>query len=568
MAKFNPGTYKGSAFGCSYDSKRSKIVVSVTLSEDRIEEVKILEHDEIKGMGYGIPTAPVETIPGEIVKYQSLGITPTRGAEKTAKGIIKAATKAIESSKCDMTELLKPIPLEAHEDSERTVDFLVLGGGVGGLASAVEAKRAGLDVLVVEKNAVTGGSAARSGGKLNGAGTKWQKAQGIYDTPDMLYDYMMEMSKGRANPEKVRFFCDHAGENIEWLEEMGYRVQDVECIHESLFPWRVYNSPGGHYMSNGQGGEITSVMDAEYRRLGGEFVFNCGVTSLIYENGAVTGAVCEYVGGGKLTVHAKNVILTTGGAAQDREAVEAMYPIPGYYTDVPMSNDGTGTKTALAIGAKEYVAPGVQVNYMSLTSGIGIQEEAGLIVTDKGKRVVNEWTYQYVVGDALLQHKSARAWYITSGNEAYPAVNAAVARGRIKGTEDYFADSIEALAEKIKIDPATLKETVDRYNALSDAGFDEDFGKPARFMFPVKGPKYAAFQYTPCITVTYGGLITDLCGRVIDKDGKIIPGLFASGETASGALYGSIYPSCGTSIGSAMIWGRVAARMAAGLPVE
>ena len=566
MAKFKPGVYQGSAPGNAPDNKPSKIEVEVTLSEERIEDVRILAHGEVKGVGCGTSTAPVETLPASIVKYQSLAVPPVVGAEVSSRGILRAVTKAISASGADTEALKIPVTPETHADEERSVDFLVLGGGVGGLAAAVEARRAGLKVLVVEKGGVTGGSAARSGGKLLAGGTKWQQERGIYDSPQMLYDYIMGQSRGMADKEKVRFFCEHAYDNILWLEEMGYHVQDVECIHESLFPWRVYNSPGGHYMCNGQGGEITTVMHHEYERLGGEFVFNCGMTSLLREGDAVTGAVCEYTsGGGRLTVHAKNVLLATGGMAQDRALIEEMYHIAGYFTNAPSTNDGTGTRAALALGAKEYVAPSVQANYCGLTSGIGIFEEAGLQVTDQGRRVVNEWAYQYVVGDALLKAKSRVAWYITCGDEPYPAVKAAFARGKLKGTPDVFADSVEELAVKMKVDPQVLCATVNRYNAMSDQGRDEDFGKPAQFLFPIKGPKYAAFMYTPCVTVTYSGLVTDLCGRVLDQNDKPIPGFFATGETASGALYGTVYPACGTSIGSAMIWGRVAARMAAGL---
>ena len=565
MGQFTPGIYKGSAPGNAPDNKASRIEVSVTLSEDRIEDVTILAHGEVKGVGFGIPTAPVETLPGLIVKYQSLGVPPVVGAEKTSKGIIKAVTKAIAASGANTAKLSAPVKPEAHPDTERSVDFLILGGGVGGLAAAVEAKRAGLNVLVVEKGGVTGGSAARSGGKLLASGTKWQHQQGIYDTPDMLFEYMMAQSKGKADKAKVRYFCEHAYDNILWLEEMGYHVQNVECIHESLFPWRVYNSPGGHYMSNGQGGEITTVMHHEYERLGGEFVFNCGLTSLIEENGAVTGAVCDYTGGGTLTVHAKNVLLATGGSAQNREVNEKMYNLKGYYCSVPAANDGTGTRAAIKVGAREFVSPSIQVNYCGLTSGIGIFEEAGLQVNERGERVCNEWAYQYVVGDALRASNSHIAWYITSGDEPYPAVKEAFARGHIKGTTDWFADSIEELAGKMKVDPEKLKATVDRYNELNELGEDKDFGKPAEYLFPIKGPKYAAFMYTPCVTVTYSGLVTDLCARVLDNSDKPIPGFYATGETASGALYGTVYPACGTSIGSAMIWGRVAARMAAGL---
>jgi urocanate reductase len=350
MGRFNPGVYHGTASGNAPDNKLSKIEVAVTLSEDRIEKVEIVSHGEVKGVGYGIPTAPVEALPGLIVKYQSLGVQPIVGAEKSSKAILKAVTAAVAASGANTAALSKPVAPEAFADEERKVGLLVLGGGVGGLAAAVEAKRAGLDVLVIEKAGVTGGSAARSGGKLMAAGTKWQEKQGIYDSPDMLYTYMLEQSRGRADKQKLRFFCDHAYENILWLEGMGYHVQDVECIHESLFPWRVYNSPGGHYMSNGQGGEITTALHHEYERLGGEMIFNCGLESLVRENGRVVGAVCAHTGGGKLTVRADNVILATGGEAQNREYCEKKYGLKGYYTNVPKTNDGTGTRAALAVG--------------------------------------------------------------------------------------------------------------------------------------------------------------------------------------------------------------------------
>lgn len=569
MAKFQPGVYEGTAYGNGYDSMPSKITVSVTLSEDRIEDVKILSHGEIKGVGYGLPTSPVETLPGEIVRTQSLGVPLVTGAEKTSKGILKAASKAIAKSGAKpavLEALSAPLPLSPHPDEEREVDFLVVGAGAGGLAAGVEARQAGGSVLLVEAAGVTGGSAARSGGKLMAAGTKWQEKVGIYDTPDLMFQYMMETSRGAADPQKIRYFCDHAYQNLLWLEQMGFSIQDVECIHESLFPWRVYNSPGGHYMSAGQGGQITYAMHMEYLRLGGEIVFNHSLESLIKEDGKVTGAIFTYAGGGKLTVHAKHVLLATGGFGRDRAKCEALYPIKNYYTDVPKTNNGKGIRIAAAAGAKEVESPGIQVNYMSLSASmIGIHEEAGLILDAHGKRVVNEWSYQFNVGDALRASGSDHAWYVTCGNELYDTVNKAFARGPMEGSPDVFADSVPELAVKMGVDAAVLQETLDRYNAFAEKGHDDDFGKPAKFLFPVKGPKYAAFYYTPCVTVTFGGLVTDLCAHVLDQDGKPIPGLFATGETAPTGLYGTVYPGCGISIGAAMLWGRVAARMSLGL---
>ena len=214
------------------------------------------------------------------------------------------------------------------------------------------------------------------------------------------------------------------------------------------------------------------------------------------------------------------------------------------------------------IGALNYEHPAVQVVYTSLTCGIGINDESGLIVNDRGERVVNEWTYQYTVSDAIARSGSNCGWYITSGNEPYPGVQYGFQQAVEGKSRDAVADSIEELAEKIKVDPAVLKATYDRYCELVEKGVDEDFGKPAKFLHPIKGSKFAALRLHPCVTVTFGGLETDVSARVMKPDGSIIPHLYAAGEVAGTGMYGTQYPTCGTSIGGALFYGRIAGRVA------
>lgn len=109
-------------------------------------------------------------------------------------------------------------------------------------------------------------------------------------------------------------------------------------------------------------------------------------------------------------------------------------------------------------------------------------------------------------------------------------------------------------------DPATLQATYDRYCELVERGVDEDFGKPAEFLHPIKGPKFVALRLHPCVTVTFGGLETDISARVMRPDGSVIPHLYAVGEVAGTGMYGTQYPTCGTSIGSALFYGRIAGR--------
>ena len=293
MARFNEGSYEGQGRGY-----RGKVTVRVTLSPERIEQVKVTEHNEIRGIGWGLNTSPVETLPGLIVEYQSLNIPEVEGAELTSKAILDGAAAAIKASGAgkELIAELKaapgPVPPEAT-DEERTVDLLICGAGAAGLAAAIEAKLNGAEVLIVEKQGITGGSTARSGGKILGAGTKWQKRQGIYDSPDMVYDYLMEVGDRRGDfmsPVKTRYVADHLNSTLDWLSSIeysikgdpeevlaqpwqeltrpgqnedgslkkgSYTVQDVEPIHVSLQPWRVHNSPGGGGQTNGEGGEIS-----------------------------------------------------------------------------------------------------------------------------------------------------------------------------------------------------------------------------------------------------------------------------------------------------------------------
>lgn len=343
-----------------------------------------------------------------------------------------------------------------------------------------------------------------------------------------------------------------------------YKVLDVEAIHMSLQPWRVHNSPGGGGQTNGQGGEISTPLTLYYENdLGGEIIYNTAMQELLTdENGVVTGVVCKRSNGATLTLYARRgVILATGGYARNKQMC-SRYPVAHYFSNVPRGNIGEGLVAAEKIGALNYEHPAVQVVYTSLTCGIGINDESGLIVNDRGERVVNEWTYQYTVSDALARSGSNCGWYITSGNEPYPGVQYGFQQAVEGKSRDAVADSIEELAEKIKVDPAVLKATYDRYCELVEKGVDEDFGKPAKFLHPIKGPKFAALRLHPCVTVTFGGLETDVSARVMKPDGSIIPHLYAAGEVAGTGMYGTQYPTCGTSIGGALFYGRIAGRVA------
>ena len=138
-------------------------------------------------------------------------------------------------------------------------------------------------------------------------------------------------------------------------------------------------------------------------------------------------------------------------------------------------------------------------------------------------------------------------------------LSAALERG---STEVFGADSIEELAAKIGIDPAALKATVDEYNLFCEKGHDDLFAKDPQYLRPLKGPRFYAAKARTIFLGTLGGIKINHRTEVVDKKGKVIPGLYAVGFDAAG-MWGdsySIKDSSGASAGFAVNSGRIAGK--------
>ena len=554
--KYKPGVYTATTNGMH----GSEMVVDVTFDETSITDVKVVSHGETYGIGYGMDTTPIETIPSKIVETQSLDLDTVTGATLTTTFLINAVKDAVTQAGGTVENLAIKTEATKGEDQSYDVDVVVVGGGVAGISAAIEAAANGADVLILEKQSIVGGATTRSGGKLMANGTDIQKAEGIEDSNELMYDYLKEVGGDLIDDEKLKGFVDNSLETYNWMVDMGVKVQDVEPIHSSLTPYRVHNTEGGGGMTDGHGGQIIVPMMNKYNELDGDILYNVTANELLTnDNNEIVGVKGLAKDGSTVTVNAKSVILATGGYAQNKEMMERYSEFTnGYSTQVPTGNVGDGITMAEAVGAQIFDSPSTQTVYVSYTCGVGINEESGLIVTEDGKRFVNEYTYQYHVGDAMRKENSSLGYYIATSNDPTPTVQYGMSLD-----STVSADSIEELAKLIDVDPATLKATVDRYNELCEKGVDEDFGKPADKMYPITGEKYYAIKLNPAVTVTFGGIVTDIESRVLDTNNNPIKGLYAAGETAFEGLFGTEYPGCGVAISAGSYYGRIAGENAA-----
>lgn len=559
MAKYTPGTYTGKARGV-----RGIVIVKVTFSESAITEIKIAKHEEIFGQAYGLATSPFEAYIPKIIEYQSLAVPHVVGAEVVCEAIDKSVAHCVKLaggsvSALKATEVPKP---PKKDDITIETDLVVMGSGIAGLSAAVEAKYCGADVYLIEKQGIIGGSSAISGGKIIAAGSKQQRAVGISDTPEMLFGFLKNAAGTFLDDARISYFCHNANKNLEWLEEQGFVVQDIEPPHASQLPWRVHNSMGCVGQSMGWGGGFMVPLNNKFLELGGNLLLNTALRELIVEDGRVVGAIAEdTLDGRRVTLRAKlGVVIATGGYAANRELVESRYPwMKGYYFNCPNSSQGDGAVAAEKIGARNYQHPYLQTMPLNEQTGVGVNEESGLIVTRRGARFCDEYQFHSVVGSHMAEAGSNGAWYLTCGEEPFELLKYAIhTPAAIK------ARSIAELAEKTGTDPETLEKTIERYNYLCGIKFDEDFQKPESELRPLNGPTYYALFLTAATSITFGGLQIDIAAHVLDNDGGIIPGLFAAGEVANTGNFGHCVPSCGYSIGHGLHFGRVAARSACG----
>ncbi|KAB2869741.1 MAG: FAD-binding protein, partial [Bauldia sp.] len=87
--------------------------------------------------------------------------------------------------------------------------------------------------------------------------------------------------------------------------------------------------------------------------------------------------------------------------------------------------------------------------------------------------------------------------------------------------------------------------------------------RPNACVGPVAAPPFYAVEIVPTPLGTSRGLCADVNARVLDRDGKPVPGLYVCGNDMQSA-FGGEYPGAGAQLGQGMTFGWIAAHHAAG----
>ncbi|ABR46984.1 flavocytochrome c [Alkaliphilus metalliredigens QYMF] len=555
---YTAGTYVGEGEGFA-----GLIKVEVTVDENEIQEIKILEHNE----SAGISDSSIANIPTKIVEYQSLNIDTISGATGTGAGILEAVEAALVLAGADI-EALKQAKGEdtaSGEIIEKEADVIVIGGGGAGLAAAVSASEEGASVILIEKLPMLGGNTIRSGGALNVVYPERQERQGIEDSVDKHFEDTYQGGDELGNPELIRTLVENAYPALRWLEDKGLELQDeVFTVLGALWP-------RSHESVDPLGSGFIRVLQTEAEKNGVEILMETAAEELIIEDGRVVGVLATSKGNTVTLKANKGVIMATGGFAANVDMRVRYNPDLGANLQTTNSPGATGDGIIMgeAVDANllgmDYIQslPLGDPETGSLTGWAGNDAANYLFINKEGNRFVSEAGRRDVMTNGLIEQTDSFMHIVVdsqsmpdgSKNHFNETIEDLVERG-----QTLKAMSLEELAEKMNVDVDNFTETIAKYNEAVDTGVDE-FEKHLLDKKIDQAPFYASPR-VPTAHHTMGGLEINNEAQVIDINGNVIPGFYAAGEV-TGGIHGSNRLG-GNAITDIITFGRIAGKNVAG----
>ncbi len=549
--------YKPGAYTAARTGYKGPIMVEVTVDKMTIKDIKLIEFNDTMMVG----TQAFETISNEILEYQTLNVDTVSGATISSAAVIGAVTDALSKAEADIDALkAKKIEKDAPKQLNWETDILVIGSGIAGMSAALEAADNGAEVIMLEKLGRIGGTTTLSAGWVHAAGTSIQEKNGIEDNVDRFYEEWM-MLAGNAkdefvDEEMVRYTTENSPKNIEWLIEHGVIFTD-NLMAAGIYEGR--NIPRIH-MTEGGNGFIMKYLFETAEKSGVETHLNTPATELIKEGNKVVGAKAIDKDGNEITIKADSVIIASGGFAGNKEMMAKYYP---QYTDYVNTsvNKGDSLVMAEAVGADIIVKNALQLHHNLINdTSLGYFTPECIYVTPEGERYVDEAEYFYT-RTRKLNEKGFGDTHMIVPQTLYETKKESIDKA-IEIGRGFKADTVEELAELMGMKTDVLKNTIDRYNELVEAGVDSDFNKPSNYLLPIEAP-YIGLDLTGNLNDTYVSIRINKNAQVIDTKGSVIEGLYAAGGAASAQTLNQEYIGSGSALLNGLTFGRVAAAHAA-----
>ena len=431
--------------------------------------------------------------------------------------------------------------------SQQDYDVIIIGAGIAGLVTANRAAQLGKRVVVLEK----GTEDKYLCNSRYAYGTIHINYSDLGQDEDVLMAKIDAATEGVARKDLARAVAKDGRRLVQWLKSENVDVVKLDGYQTAVLApaWR----KGFGLTWKDYGSDIAlQRLGANFEKRQGRILRGTRARGLKLVPGGVD---VDTEGSGKL--RAAFVVIADGGFQANLDMVRAfgISPAP---EKLLQRNGGTavgdGIKLAQSLGAA-ITESGMNNIYGHIHSRDAMRTDrlwprpymdevaaSGIVIDTSGRRVADEG-----LGGIWLTNAIARSadplgatiifdqpiWDGPGRNHVQPPNPLMQEAG---GTL-HRSDTLGELAALAGVPPKTLEETVAAYNAALDAGALQGLSPPRSTKnkpWPIRTPPYYALPICVAITNCMGGIVVDGDARVLDKNDKPIPGLFAAGSTVGG----------------------------------
>jgi fumarate reductase flavoprotein subunit len=426
------------------------------------------------------------------------------------------------------------------------VPVAIVGAGACGLTAALMLRDAGIDCVLLERDAQAQGSTALSSGFIPAAGTQVQRAAGVVDdSAEQFAADIQAKAHGQAAAHLVAAYTQAAAPALDALQQRHGIT--FELLQGFLYPG--HSALRMHTLPQKTGAALVAALEAAALHAGAVLLTQARVHQLwCNDQGRLLGLAYERPDGRVEHLACQVLLLACNGFGGNAALVQQLLPEMHQATFAGHAgNDGSAIAWGRQLGAQLADLGGYQGHgSWAVPQGAlitwALMMEGGVQVNRAGQRFHDETAGYSEAAVHVLAQPGGVAFNVFDQRllalgRTFPDFVAAEAAGAVKHAAD-----ASALAALLGCDAATLQATL----------------QATRLVAP-----YYAIQVTGALFHTQGGLAIDAHCRVLRPDGTALPNLLAAGGAARGVSGNAVWGYLsGNGLLSAVAGGSIAAHTA------
>ena len=472
---------------------------------------------------------------------------------------------------------------------------VIVGGGACGMVAALTLADAGVECVVLERDALPQGSTALSSGFIPACNTSWQRALeaksggktgGVADSVALLASDIEHKNHHGADPLVTRAVCAASGPTLEWLaDKHGIAFHVLEGF---LYPGHSVARMHAVAEKTGAGlmGRLTQAVERATQHADVTLLTSAHVTELFASGDRITGVRIQRPDGTFEDIDCGALLLACNGFGGNRAMVAHYIPEIANATYAGHTgNQGDAMRWGEALGAQladmgAYQGHGSWATPHGALVTWALMMEGGIQVNAEGKRFWNEHEGYSEASQHVIAQPGSFAWNVYDERlhqlgMTFPDYAGLFKTGAIKCSE-----TLGGIASQMHVPQEALLATVSGVVALQHAspasGTSEGvagaadavaarsgrcpFGRDFTIKPALQSPYYAV-KVTGALFHTQGGLAIDTNARVLKQDGTRFPNLYAGGGAARGLSGAHVWGYLsGNGLLSAVTLGRIAAQ--------